>query len=103
MRFRIAVCLAVLSTACVAHANTVFDASGVFSDGSVLSGTLIINTTTGSITGSDLIVTGVDNFTFVNIVNQSYTQVPGDYNVGDRNAASTEDFNFDLPTHPKRR
>jgi hypothetical protein len=80
-----------------AAANLTFNASGIFSDGSILGGTLTIDTTAGFIVGSDLITTGLSSFTFVNIVNQSYTQVPGDYNVGDRNSASTEDFNFDLP------
>jgi hypothetical protein len=80
-----------------AAANVTFDASGTLSDGSVLSGTLTIDTTAGDIVGSDLITTGPSSFTFVNIVNQSYTQVPGNYNVGDRNSTSTEDFDFDLP------
>jgi hypothetical protein len=82
-----------------AQANVigVFEASGSFGDGSVLGGTLTIDLTTGLITGSNLITTGPSSFTFVNILNQSNVQVPGDYNVGVRNAAGTEDFNFDLP------
>jgi hypothetical protein len=80
-----------------AAANVTFNASGTFSDGSILGGTLTIDTTVGNIVGSDLITTGPSSFTFVNLVNQSFTQVPGDYNVGDRNSDSTEDFDFDLP------
>jgi len=74
-----------------------FAASGMFDDGSVLSGSMVIDVTTGKITASDLITTGPSSFRFVSIVNQSFTQAPGDYNVGDRNAISTEDFDFDLP------
>src|ERR1700735_3188268 len=82
-----------------AHADVIekFDATGLFTDGSVLTGFLDIDVTTGLIVGSDLTTTGASAFEFVNIVNQSDTQVPGDHNVGDRNAASTEDFNFDIP------
>jgi len=81
-----------------AQADTVetFAATGNFSDGSMLGGTLTFDLTTGRITGSDLTTSGASNFAFVNVINQSDTQVPGDYNVGDRNAVSTEDFNFDL-------
>ena len=86
-----------------AQANVIqtFNASGVFTDNSVLSGTLTFDLTLGVMTASNLIVTGPRNFIFVNIVNQSYTQAPGDYNVGDRNAAGTEDFDFDLPNPAK--
>jgi hypothetical protein len=43
----------------VAHAGVVtFDASGTFQDGSVLSGTMLIDTAIGSITGGDLAVSG---------------------------------------------
>ena len=84
------------STSARADVIATFNASGVFDDGSVLGGTLMIDETTGRISGSNLILTGPSSFIFSNIVNQSNTQVPGDYNVGDRNATSTEDFNFDL-------
>jgi len=82
-----------------AHANVIerFDAAGSFTDGSVLAGFLDIDVTAGLIVGSDLTTTAPSTFEFVNIVNQSDTQVPGDHNVGDRNAAATEDFNFDIP------
>jgi len=40
-------------------ADTVFTASGTFSDGSTLSGTVTINTTTGAVTGADLLWTDV--------------------------------------------
>ena len=89
--------VALAFSACLAHADTLFQASGTFVDGSVLSGTLSIDTVEGSITAANLITTGPSAFTFTNIVNQSFTQTPGDYNVGVRNAAGTEDFNFDLP------
>jgi len=81
-----------------AQADTIetFAASGTFTDGSILGGTLTFDLTTGRITGSDVTTTGASTFEFVNIINQSNTQVPGDYNAGDRNAFSTEDFNFDL-------
>ena len=88
---------ALLITGVAARADSVFIASGAFDDGSRLSGTLTIDPTTGLITGSDLILTGASSYTFVNILNQSYTQSPGDYNVEDRDASSTDDFNFALP------
>ena len=74
-----------------------FDATGQFTDGSVLAGFLDIDVTDGLIVGSDLTTTGPSAFEFVNIVNQSDTQVPGDHNVGDRSSTGTEDFNFDIP------
>jgi hypothetical protein len=45
-------CLAAL--ACSASADTLFDATGTFSDGSTLGGTITIDTSTGTITDTEL-------------------------------------------------
>jgi hypothetical protein len=76
---------------------TVFFATGTFQDGATLSGTLTIDTVSGVIDGSDLEVTAPDAFTFVNVVGQGSNSAPLFYSVTDRNAASTEDFDFGLP------
>jgi hypothetical protein len=87
----------VVTTASAAPVIRDYDVSGTFTDGSVLSGFLDIDVTDGTITTAHLVTTGPSAFVFDHIVNQSDgVQVPGDHNVGIRNANSTEDFNFDL-------
>ena len=97
MRHSLLVAAAILSTSFVAHADTLFNASGIFDDGSILSGTVTIDTTTGSVTASNLFVSGADNFSFTMIAGQSSTRFATEYFVGVRNASSTEDFNIDIP------
>jgi hypothetical protein len=69
---------AALGTA--AAANVTFDANGTFEDGSILGGTIVIDTLTGAvdIAGVNLTVTGgtSDNFTF-----DELEGTPTDYNV----------------------
>ena len=100
MRLSLLVATAILSTSLAAHADTLFNASGTFNDGSNLTGTVTIDTTSGSVTSVNLIVTGVSNFTFVDIVGQQPDRSPSQYFVGVENAAGTEDFNFALPDSP---
>jgi hypothetical protein len=87
------------ASAVPSSAATVFFASGTFQNTATLSGTLTIDTVTGSIVASNLIVSAPTSFTFVNIVAQGDSPAPNFYSVTDRNAASTEDFDFGLPLH----
>ena len=77
--------------------NVTFDASGTFEDGSVLGGTIVIDTATGVVSGPELTVTGgtnsvdftfdelnglpynigvdaTDNFFEINVLDSAYTQ-----------------------------
>ncbi len=94
----------VLAVAAISLSSTkadaaVFYASGIFEDGSVLSGTLTIDTIAGLITDSNLVVGPPSAFTFTVIVNQGDLPAPFFYSVRVRNAGATEDFSFGLLTH----
>jgi hypothetical protein len=89
----------VIGLAAPAHAAIIFQATGVFADGSALSGTLTIDTVGGTITASNLVVGAPSAFTFINIIGQADSPAPFFYSVQVRNAAATEDFDFGLPLH----
>src|SRR5882724_5351200 len=58
--------LALLISAGVSHASTIFLASGSMSDGASISGTLTIDTTIGTVTAGDLFIGAPDNLALVN-------------------------------------
>jgi hypothetical protein len=74
--------------------GTVFTASGTFSDGSALSGTLAIDTGLGVITASDLVVDGVGEF--VNIVSQDNFGPPLYYSASINDSIQTENLSLGL-------
>jgi hypothetical protein len=76
---------------------TVFDVIGNLTDGSAISGTLLIDTTAGLVTGSSVSISGPQDF-FFSIVNAQASEAysPTTYGVNVRNAALTEDFDFAL-------
>ena len=91
----------VLLAAGIAHADqiTTFQVSGSVADGSAISGTLTIDTTTGTVTGADVIFGAPASTTQVNVTAQAPDgYVPDSYAVNIRNAASTIDFDFSIPT-----
>lgn len=99
MRLRFLLAPVLLASALAAHASTiaVFDASGTFQDGSVLSGTLTINTTTGVITAVDLIIGSPVSSTQTIVAAQIQNLYGvGQYGVNARNADSTLDFDFGI-------
>ena len=86
-----------LANVVAAHADTIenFTASGTFTDGATLSGTLTIDTTQGFITASDLVIGAPDSSTQTNVVAQTPNGYGnGYYAVTDRNAAGALDFDF---------
>jgi hypothetical protein len=89
------VVISLVSFASQGHA-TVFQAEGLFSDGSILGGTLSIDTNTGTVTASDLTI-GVLG-TFSTIIFQANSGSPLGYSVIADNAAGTEEFSFGLVT-----
>ena len=70
---------------------TVFDATGDFSDGSTLAGTVTIDATTGMAIAASLTVTGPTSFTVQGIVSQSYSSSPFGY---DDIVVGSEAFRF---------
>lgn len=54
---------ALVLSSSIALADTTFDASGVTANGSTLSGTVVINTTTGTLVSIDFTMTGTFSFT----------------------------------------
>jgi hypothetical protein len=75
---------------------TVFQADGLFGDGSVLGGTLSIDTNIGTVTASDLTIGAAG--TFSTIVLQGNFGPGLGYSVVADNAAGTEEFSFGLLT-----
>ncbi len=73
---------------------TVFTASGTFSDGSTLSGTLAIDTGLGLITASDLVVNGVGEF--VDIISQDNFGPPLYYSASINDLTQTEHLSLGL-------
>jgi hypothetical protein len=80
-----------------AGAVTAFDINGNLTDGSAISGTLLIDTTVGLVTGSSVSISGSQDF-FFSIVSAQEAEAysPTTYGVNVRNAALTEDFDFAL-------
>lgn len=86
-----------------AKADTVFSLSGSFTDGANIGGTLTIDTTAGTITQSNIIISAPDSTTQTNIKAQGsglFSRQGGGngYGADIRNAAGTIDFNFIFPT-----
>lgn len=97
MRLHFLVGPALLALSIAAHADTIgdFNLNGSLPDGSVLSGTLTIDTTVGTITAADLIVGSPISSVQNNVVAQVQGGYgPGEYSVNVRNAAGTLDLNF---------
>ena len=95
------VTLAAFSWTAPARADviTTFQASGSVTDGSTISGTLTIDTTTGIITAADVIFGAPASTIQTNVVAQvPHYYVPNSVSVNIRNAASTTDFDFSIPT-----
>ena len=75
---------------------TVFQANGLFDDGSVLAGTLSIDTNIGTVTASDLTIGAAGTFSAI-ILQGNFRPGLG-YSVVADNAAGTEEFSFGLLT-----
>jgi hypothetical protein len=75
---------------------SVFQADGLFADGSTLGGTLTIDTNVGAVTASDLTISGAG--TFSTIVFQQNFGSPLGYSVIADNDIGTEEFSFGLVT-----
>jgi len=85
--------LCLVSFAAQAYA-TDFQATGLFTDGSTLGGTLTIDTNVGTVTASDLTISGAG--TFSTLVFQFNYGAPAFYSVIADNTAGTEEFSFGL-------
>jgi len=90
-----AVVISAVSFASQGHA-TVFQADGLFSDGSVLGGTLSIDTIAGTVTASDLTIGAAG--TFSTIAFQFNFGSPVGYSVRVDNVAGTQEFSFGILT-----
>lgn len=90
--------LALCLTAAPSFAVT-FNLSGTLTDGSVLGGSLEIDTNLGTIDSTSLFSTGPSNFSFTNIIGYGDDFFLGgsgatDFGAVLENAAATENFNF---------
>ena len=87
----IILCLVSLATQAYA---TDFQATGLFANGATLGGTLTIDTNVGTVTASDLTISGAG--TFSTLISQFNYGPPVFYSVIADNAAGTEEFSFGL-------
>jgi len=87
----IILCLASLAPQAFA---TDFQATGLFTNGATLGGTLTIDTNVGTVTASDLTISGAG--TFSTLISQINYGPPVFYSVVADNIAGTEEFSFGL-------
>jgi hypothetical protein len=102
MRKSLWILLAVLVVAIgapVAYADSVnFAVNGSAPDGSIITGTITIDTTLAVITAADVIFGPPASTTQTNVVSQGQDfYIAGQYGGGIRNASNTIDFNFSFP------
>ncbi len=88
--------LCLCSLAARADVIQAFTASGTFTDGASLSGTLSIDTTAGTVVGSNLYVSAPDSLSFLLVTAQSQGYYgPGEWSVN-LNDAGNIDFDFGI-------
>jgi hypothetical protein len=76
--------------------SALFYATGIFSNGASLSGTLTIDTTIGSVTGANLAVSAPSNLQFTQVLGQGFSPAPFFFGVTIRSPTNLFDINLGL-------
>ncbi|MFZ0010035.1 MAG: hypothetical protein WAK94_17505, partial [Steroidobacteraceae bacterium] len=84
--------LAICTVPALAGTDVTFDATGTFSDASTLGGSLVIDTTTGTVVSTDLTFSGAAGSDFNIIASQGFDSTPDVYEIFAESSTSADEL-----------